>query len=280
MKKLNVGFALFYIKHKKLIHFLLVTILLSFIGVVGLYDFKLFIEYIRSPKAQEPGISVYLPYSPEFAEDLDVLWSGFLPANGSYDLVAKIRNSNREEGTNSLQYKFTLLDSRDQVIKEVTGQTYILPEDTRYIIRTDVEADQRTVADVRFEIVSNRWIRKAGILRPDLISLDHLTKLDINEVGRLELFVVLQNNDLYNYKDVEVNAILLGDNDAIVAVNYTVINNFYNRTRREVRFFWPANVKDYVTNVEIEVKTDTYTGSNFITPGNNFEAEPSDYRDI
>lgn len=281
MEKLHVGFALWYLKYKKLLQFVIVIILLGFIGFIMIYDVQLFITYSRMPKAHDPDVLVNLPFDPNFAQPIEVRAVGSFVSQNGYDLVALIHNPNPITGTSFLNYKFILLDAQGQTVKEVGGRAYILPQDSRYIVRTGISVENAQVYNARFEITSVRWIKKAKILEPDFREIENQRQFFVNEAGRTEFVAVIENVGLYSFRNVEVAVVLVNSENTLIGVNNTTLNNFYANTEREVHFYWPGDLKERATQIFIEAKTDVYNSHNFIAPENGDDTPPpSEYIDI
>ncbi len=267
MREFNISFALWYIKHRRLIDLTAVLFLIGVNIVIVIYICTAAVNYFGSPPPSEPSILVNIPPRTAVAKDLEIVRCEVLPSANKYDLVAIIRNPNTTLGLQSLDYKFSLLDAEDKVIKEVTGTSYILPSETQYIIRPDI-----TVEDVKVEratlklMPAERWSSRDDLSAPSLSVLEDKKELSLNPSDQLELFAIVQNQGYYSFKDVEVKVVCWGQNDTIVAVNYTTLNNFYANTQREIRMRWPQDFRDKMQRIDIFIETNIYNPDNFLEP--------------
>ncbi|MDD5626632.1 MAG: hypothetical protein PHW01_01275 [Patescibacteria group bacterium] len=282
MKDFNVSFALWYIKHRRLIDWMAIVILIAVNAVIGIYIFASVVQYLGNPRPAEPGILVTLPVRNVAAEDLEVVRCEALPSGNKYNLVAVIRNPNPALGLQNLDYKFFLFNAQGEIIKEIAGASYILPGETQYIIRPDIEVQDIKVERATLELKPvGRWLNRSDLLSPSLSVLEDAKSLSLNPLGQLELFAIVQNQGYYNFKDVEVKVVCWGENDAILAVNYTTLNNFYSNTKREFRMRWLQDFRGEMQRMDIFIETNIYNPDNFLEPLPEDSPQGSgEYRDI
>ncbi len=281
MGQFNIALALWYIKRRKLINFLVIIILLVINAVIGLYIFTLGWQYYTSPNPRKPDVLIGPPLQGEEIKDIEILAVQSLSSGNVYDLVAQIRNPNQEAGLRELDYKFVLLDASGGVIREIEGQTCLLPQESRYIIRSGVPLAGLKPSKVLIELYPGSWIRKKKLSLPDLVVLEEAIDLRASSTGQTELFAITKNESYYSFQTVEVNVVLLDSNHSVVGVNYTTFNNFYTQTKREFRMHWPDDLRSQADQILIELETNVYDGKNFIErEKENGTEEPGEYRDI
>ncbi|MDP2918237.1 MAG: hypothetical protein Q8N68_01935, partial [bacterium] len=116
-----------------------------------------------------------------------------------------------------------------------------------------------------------------------LLILEDQTKFSLNSSGQLELFAIAQNQSDYNFRDTEIAVVVWGRNQQILEVNYTTLNNFYAKTKREFRMRWARDFRPEMERIEIRPQTNIYDPNNFLELEklkNNPEEKPGEYRDI
>jgi len=280
MGQFNIALALWYIKRRKLINFLVIIILLVVNTVIGLYIFTSGWQYYTGPSPRKPDVLIGPPLQGEEIKEIEILAVQSLPSGNVYDLVAQIRNPNQEAGLRELDYKFVLLDASGGVIREIEGQTCLLPQESRYIIRSGVDLAGLKPIKVQIELYPVSWIRKKKLSLPDLVVLEEATDLRTSSTGQTELFAITKNESYYSFQTVEINIVLLDSNHSVVGVNYTTFNNFYTQTKREFRVHWPGDLRSQADEILIELETNVYDGKNFIEREKEDDPEePGEYRD-
>ena len=71
----------------------------------------------------------------DIRKPLEILLEDFIPTiDDNYDLMAEIRNPNKDWGIESINYRFNLYDRNEELIGFKEGSTYVLPQETKYII--------------------------------------------------------------------------------------------------------------------------------------------------
>lgn len=271
----NVSFSLWYIKHRRVIDFITIVILAVVNFVIGIYIFALAVEYWKTPSPGEPAVLID---PTKDLEAIKILRVEAVQDGNFYDLVAQIENPNNKYGLGELDYRFILLDSNKETIGEAEGTSYILPGQTKYIIRTKVNS-LGEIMEARLELSPGTWLKKRRIEEPDMAVLPESKKLDLNPAGRLELFAIAKNYSYYHFKTVDINVVCLDADNAILGVNHTTLNNFEAQTRREFRLRWNQDFRSQLSDLIIDLNTNTYNPDNFIKAGDDND-EPSEYRDI
>lgn len=282
MREFNISFALWYIKHRRLIDWMVIVTLIVVNAVIGIYIFASVVQYLGSPRPAEPSILVTLPVRNVVAQTLEIVRCEILPSGNKYNLVAVIRNPNSTLGLQNLDYKFFLFNAQGEIIKEVAGASYILPGETQYIIRPDVAVQDIKVERAALELKpAGQWLNRSDLSTPSLSVLEDEKRLSLNPLGQLELFAVVQNQGYYSFKDVEVKVVCWGENDTILAVNYTTLNNLYSNTKREFRMRWLRDFRGEMQRMDIFVETNIYNPDNFLEPLPEDSPQGSgEYRDI
>lgn len=277
MGQFNITLSLWYIKHHKLIDFIIIIFLLVINFLIGLYIFKLAGEYLTSPLPREPDVLVQRGRE---LKDIEILRGEAILNGNVYDLVAQVKNPNPEWGLQKLSYKFILFDLENTRVQEVDGLSYILPGETKYIIRTEINPQGKKVNRVELKLFPGPWFKKMDIAKPEIITLKDKQKIGLNEVGQLELFAIAVNQSYYHFQTVEVNILCFDQNNSILGVNYTTLNNFYAQTKREFRVRWNTDFKRRIANIVIEMDTNMFDPKNYTKAEENDRGTPSEYRDI
>jgi len=284
MRTFNVSFALWYIKHRRLIDWSAIIVLIALNVGIEIYFLGLATKYFLAPAPSAPDILVNFPKRNVPNENLEAGKAAFLPAGDQYNLVAEVRNPNTALALRSFHYQFTLLGGRGETLAVIPGESYLFPGETKYIIRTEIDHGKDKAQDLDFKIDGlGYWASKSNVQIYPLSILEDQTNFSLNSAGQLELFAIAQNQSDYNFRDTEIAVVVWGRNQQILEVNYTTLNNFYAKTKREFRMRWARDFRPEMERIEIRPQTNIYDPNNFLELEklkNNPEEKPGEYRDI
>lgn len=284
MQTFNVSLALWYIKHRRLIDWSAIIILIALNIGIEIYFLGLATKYFLTPEPASPDILVNFPKRNIPNENLEVGKAAVLASGDKYNLVAAVRNPNASLALRNFYYQFTLLGDAGETLAVVPGESYLLPGETKYIIHTEFDAKKAKVATVDFKVDSlGYWAVKSDVQALPLSILEDQTKLYLNATGQLELFAIAQNQSDYNFRDTQIAVVVWGKDRQILDVNYTTLNNFYAKTKREFRMRWTSDFRPEMERIDIFAQTNIYDSSNFLELEkieNSPEKKPGEYRDI
>lgn len=189
-------------------------------------------------------------------EDLIVISKSFIPTlENNYDLVAKIENPNNNQGADIVNYEFDLYDSADQLIGTRTGKTYILPQETKYVIEQRF-ATEKTIAKIEVKFNDISWKKLSQI--NDLELRIKNTGYQILEDGSSVLAGAIENKSSYDLDTIEVAGVLLDANNNIIAVGKTSINTVVRNESRGFEIFWPYPIAEQVKSFDAKAYTDVF----------------------
>jgi len=178
----------------------------------------------------------------ENIEEIKILDKEFIQTvANSYDLVARIKNPNIYLGGEIINYKFSLYDESNQLIGVRTGKTYILAQETKYIIETRVGSD-KIVFKIDFEITNIVW-KKINEIN------DLEVRIKNTEYQKFEnsskLVGVVENKTSYNLDIIEIAGILFDENEKIIAVSKTSMNTVLMNESRGFEMTWPYIISEF-----------------------------------
>ncbi len=215
----------------------------------------------------EKGIDCGGPCSPckEIfeAKDLDVQEVIFLSAeNGSYDVVAKINNSNEKAGSANFGYTFTLKDGAGSIISSREGNTFILPSDTKYIVEIGLNISGGAIpASVEFAVKEIKWEALEGALKPQIGIYEKSFGIDPSGVGsRAE--GTLRNESIYDLKKIEIAIILRNERGKIVGINKTLRESVRGKEQQDFQVTWPKPILDNVEKIEMDPQANVFDSQN------------------
>jgi hypothetical protein len=187
--------------------------------------------------------------------DLRVLRTVFFihQNEGTIDLGAQIKNPNVSWGVKKFDYTFVLKGADGRELGRVAGSSFILPGETRWIIRPGGGKDfplvrlpaSGGVADVALEIskISSRdwqklrqFAQDASILSKNL----RFERVAPPRTGFAELRGEVENRSSFLVDQVEINAVLWGGGNTVLAIGQTAARTLQPGETRAFTISWPA----------------------------------------
>jgi hypothetical protein len=191
----------------------------------------------------------------ENIEEIKILNQEFIPTvANSYDLVARIKNPNIYLGGEVLNYEFSLYDINDQLIGVRTGKTYILSQETKYIVETRVGSD-KTVSRVEFKIKDISW-KKLDEIRDLEIKVKNTEYQKFNNNSKL--VGLIENKTSYDLDTIEIIGILFDENNKIVAISETSMDTVLMDEGRGFEMNWPYVILSEVKSFDVRAYTDIF----------------------
>lgn len=215
-------------------------------------------------------------------ESLQFTEQVFVPGdNGKYDVLGKVRNPNDVEGASVFSYTATLKDSWGNVLATRQGESYILPQESKYILLVNIETTAPPVT-VDFVVDDVEWERFSGYQEKPSINIYQKRYGPISSgAGFSEAYGLLSNESPYDFRAITVRVILRDASDKPLAFNMTEMRTVKSHEERDFRLVWPSAFLGTVEKVEMEVDADVYHSDNFMhqfLPGGKFQDfTPSGY---
>lgn len=207
----------------------------------------------------------------ETKKDLIILYGDFFPTTDSnYDLIARVQNPNAEWGVESIDYEFNMYDSANQLIGTKTGKTYILPQETKYIVEQKVYS-ATAIAKIEVVLSDISWEKLSQINDLDLSVKN--TDYRILEDSSNVVAGAIENRSSYDLDTIEVVGVLFDANNNIVAAGKTSMNTVVRNESRGFELFWPYPVPAEVKSYGIKAYTNVFLNDNFIKAHGEFRNE-------
>lgn len=196
-------------------------------------------------------------------EDIKVLsHNSFSLKDGSYDAYAEIKNQNISQGAEALSYTFSFYDSDKKLIGERTGKSYVLANQTRYIIESNIQLSGQA-AFTSFAINPDVSWRKqeAGEFNLSVFSQKYESLTEGIGPGFAKATGVVENQTEHDFGEVEVDAVLVDKNNKIFAVGKTQIDNLRFGENRLFAVLFPEEIPP-PSNVYITANTNIFNPAN------------------
>ncbi|MFZ5559488.1 MAG: hypothetical protein ACOZAL_01710 [Patescibacteria group bacterium] len=192
---------------------------------------------------------------------LQILSQSFIPTlENNFDLVGKIENPNTDWGVESVVYRFSLYDENNQLIGSLEGNTYLLPQEIKYIVEQRFYAINPP-SRISLEIKNLKWQRFQDFEELQLKVKDKSHQL---VDGKYQLSGDIENKSTYNLDRVEIIGLLFDEEQNIIAAGKTNINTFVMNETRYFEINWPDQISKEVFSSEIKTYTNVFLDDNFM----------------
>ena len=182
-----------------------------------------------------------------------------------YDVGAYLTNPNQNHGSGLVKYKFLFYDSADNIIAERTGETFILPNQDKYIIENRIYSEINIVRiDIQFtnKIVWQEF--KSDLEIPELF-IENKQVYNINGTqGFDRVSGVMHNKSNYDFDKVIVNVIITDQSNQIVALGKTNLNTIIADERRYFLVYWNTIFSSVIADPIIVAETNIFNSDNFM----------------
>lgn len=242
-----------------------------FVAIVTLFGFLIYKIYIE-PKPScfdgiqnqnEEGIDcggvcekVCLPT----LNKIEVYWATAIPAvDNYYNVAARLRNPNQNYGTGKIPYQFKLYNASGQEIAQRSGLTYILPNQTKYLVQTRIYSSQEIV---RAELILSediKWQKFSEFQEPNLTIKDKAYYSMYTKASG-----VVINNSNYDFDKITVDVLLFDANQHVLSANTTEINTLLAGGDRHFIVTLQKEFNQQIDNAVMEVETNVFNSDNFM----------------
>jgi len=265
-------------------------IIIAFILILILSGFGFLVYYFSRPgptctdgiqNQSEEGIDCGGPCSSCDVVNLDevkVIWAKAIPAqNNFYDLAAQIRNPNQNHGSGEVSYKFELYDDTGNIVVQRSGQTFILPNQTKYLTQTRVMAN-RSVSQVRLLFEQVEWQKMDDYQSPQLfIQQKEYRLLGGEEAGFSQARAILVNKSNFDFDKIDIDILLFNLDHNLLALNSTEMRTLLSGQERDFVATWFSLIEGQVSFVEIEPETNVFNPDNYLPTGRRIPERFQEY---
>jgi len=205
-------------------------------------------------------------------EEVQILWVKLIPNGEFYDFVARIKNPNKHYGTKDLNYTIKLLDETGNLLGIKKDITYVLPDETKYIIVTFLKSEVKPVqAEIEFPgNLESEWRRLRLFEKPRILIRNvHYYQLE-NEPGFSEVSGVAVNKSFYDFDKVGLNVVLYNKEQEPIATARTQIRTLLAHSEKIAdieRYFeltWYYPFEGDVEQIDVEAETNVFDLENFM----------------
>ncbi len=181
-----------------------------------------------------------------------VLWArSFEIRPGLYNAVAYIENPNENAGVrvpNAVRYHFGMYDSRNILVVERTGATFIIPGSVTPIFEPNIDAGNRVIAHTYLEFTGQFiWERVSNPAKAIIISNKEI--LDVNSEPRI--LAIAENTSVSPISDISFVVVVFDTSGTAYATSRTSLSRISPGEKQQITFTWPYPFPSRVGRVDI-----------------------------
>lgn len=200
-------------------------------------------------------------------ENLVVTEKAIIPGEaGKYDALVKVTNPNSQFGVAKFDYSFNLTDENGKIIAQDNGLDFILPAQSKYVLAFNLSPEAKP-ASLNFEINSFKWSKFLEYEEPDIsIYAKQFSLVSGGESGFAKLEAKMRNQSGYDFREIQVKAVIRNGDGNPIAVNQTSFNDVRVNEEREINFNWnsPFQIDPVSAKLEVEPEVDVFSNDNFM----------------
>lgn len=197
----------------------------------------------------------------QLRKNLEVISAEAIKTKDNYvDLAAKVKNSNQNFGVKSFSYVFDLYDSGDNLIVSKEGSSYILPQETKYVIEQKVLVNS-DISKIELKIPNVDWRELIDYQKPILLIRNPEFKQTDDS---RQVTGTLENKSSYDFNRIDIYAVLSDEDFNILGAGKTYIETVLSKENRYFEISWLFPVKGQVKKVETMATTNIFLDENFM----------------
>lgn len=176
------------------------------------------------------------------------LWArAILVATSTYDLVGLVSNSNIDNASRELGYRFTVFNNNGEVMTTINGST-TAPLDGKFplIVQNVTLTDDPVKVELTLFDTDHYKVRESPTSPTVTITGRRYESTDISR-----LYATITNTKRLEIRDLEVRAVLYDAYDNAYAVGVTVIPLLDKEARAEIVFTWSTPLEKEPTRIGI-----------------------------
>lgn len=208
---------------------------LAFVVVIGLVGYGTYNTFLKpaptcfdnSQNQEEVGIDCGGPcVSCELKSlksiQVDQKWpKAFRTTDTSSGLIAEIYNPNPDWAAKSFDYQFTIKDQFGNILKLVSGTSFVYGGELKYIIEPSVGVSIGQITSSDLSIINPQWVSASDYTKPD-VEIQGI-KTDKSDAVYVSGKVV--NRSEIDFPQASIYALVYNKNGNFIAASKTIIDN-------------------------------------------------------
>ncbi len=194
-----------------------------------------------------------------------------------YDLFAQIKNPNQNYGSGKISYQFRIYNSDGDLINKQSGQTYILPNQIKYLVYPKVNIPYLfNRVEISFDNVE--WKKLDNYQVPRLIIQQREYRLlEETEPGFSQTRGVLVNKSSFDFDEINIDILLFNSFNQLVGLNTTELRTLLSGQERDFFTTWFNQIDGEVTSIQMEPETNLFDSDNYLTTGQRMPEKFQEY---
>ncbi len=190
---------------------------------------------------------------------IDIIWSQvFVSGQDLYSIGAKIRNPNTNFGASYFTYTFYLYDASGSLLRAKTGDSFIWPGESKYIIEAGIELLKAPVT-AKLQISEPTWREVKDFKSIDLAVGNIFYGKGKAGSGKFyEVNATAANGTSYDLNKVYVSTVLFGSGNLPIAVNSTILETLKSKESRLFSMPWFSPFSGIPTSVDLSISTNLF----------------------
>ena len=227
--------------------FIAIIYLAVFIGLsAGIYFL------IRPTPAPSPSLAPTI-------YPIEIIWSQtFFAGPNLYSAAAKIKNPNTNFGASNFSYTFYLYDTDGVQLATPTGESFIWPGESKYIIFGGIDLKKAPVKTL-FQLGEPTW-REVKDFKGVALALSNVN-YGIGQIDSGKSFEInfRANNDTpYDLVKVVISSIVFDENNSPIAAASMLLENLKSKEDRPAGISWFSPFSGMPNSVDLTVSTNLW----------------------
>ncbi len=202
-------------------------------------------------------------------KDAFVIYGG----EAKHDVVASLHNPNALFGGERVFYTIEILGSGGEVLDARNGETFILPNENKYLVEIGLESSAQPVK-VETTIERVDWVKFTNFDSPRIFVKNQKVGLVEGDMDYARAFGVVSNDSPYDFHNVGINVIIFDERGVPIAANKTMQRTLDAGAQREFVLNWPHKFPGNITDSVMQVETNVFDSLNFMKkylPGGRYQ---------
>ncbi|MEN8252326.1 MAG: hypothetical protein ABFQ53_01995 [Patescibacteria group bacterium] len=190
-----------------------------------------------------------------------------------YDIVSSVNNPNALYGGEVVEYSVALLDSKGDVLQKRKGETFILPNETKYIIEVGLESEEKP-SSAKVMINDVEWVKFTEFDSPQILVRNQRAGLSDRTGVFAEAFGLVSNESPFDFHNIVIHVVLLDSQGKPIAVNKTTKETFNSGAKEDFTLIWPHKFPGEIKSAQMQVETNIFDSLNFMKkylPGGKYQ---------
>lgn len=177
------------------------------------------------------------------------MWSrSFRVRDGFYNAVAYIQNPNADAGVRRARYRFGLYDTRNILIAERTGTTFIVPGGITPVLEPRIDTGNRVVSRTYFEL-------EEGLLWERLENPANVLTITSRDVSNVDaaprVSAIVTNESVSRVEEPSFVVVVFDQAGNAFAASATQISALDGGKKTDIVFSWPDPFPFAVSKIDI-----------------------------